>query len=416
MSMLLRRLLLTVAAMLALVFAACAATAMAISPSEALIAANNWRAEAGIPPIASMNPDWNTGCALHNLYMAANGLGHDEDPAKPYYTDAGSLAGYGSVLSEGEQDPKSAWSDAVYHRVDVLKPRLRLAGFDASHGFTCMQLHGQDAPSIDNSPAARTADLTLYTWPPDGAIDQPLVSVREIPDPIDEAGDDSLGYPISISVNGPWESQQVAFVESALTVATLTAQDGITVPVFISQRWNQGFQPDGTMGVFPLDPLRGATTYTVHVEGTITANLFVHYPVTRTDFPFNKTWSFRTYRDDAGGNPDALKLRLSGPRTQKLGRKGRIIVFARCGEDCTFALSGRLSVSNPSKSFRLRKVTKRLTAGKRTKVTLRPSKKAFRAAKRTLRRHKRVRAKLAATANDQAGNTDTAKRTLRLTR
>ena len=75
-----------------------------------------------------------------------------------------------------------------------------------------------------------------------------------------------------------------------------------------------------------------------------------------------------------------------------------------------------MRVPNTSRTYRLRPASAGAAAG--ATVTLRPklSKKARRAVLRALRRKRRVVAKITVTARDRAGNTQTAKRTIRLAR
>jgi hypothetical protein len=120
-----------------------------------------------------------------------------------------------------------------------------------------------------------------------------------------------------------------------------------------------------------------------------------------------------------GGAPsdtDPPPASLAGSKTQKLG--GSVSVTVACtsvSEDCIADASGRLSVPGASKVFRLKAVRgKRVARGTRARIRLRIPKKARGAAKRALRKGKRVRATVKVVVRDASGNARTLKRTIRL--
>jgi peptidoglycan/xylan/chitin deacetylase (PgdA/CDA1 family) len=103
-------------------------------------------------------------------------------------------------------------------------------------------------------------------------------------------------------------------------------------------------------------------------------------------------------------------------KVRKRQRIGKLYVTAAMIEGGTLSASATVSVPNVSRVFKFKRVTKPAVAGKRVKLRLRISKKGLRAAKRALRRHKRLKAKITITATDAVGNSKSAKRTVKLRR
>ena len=105
---------------------------------------------------------------------------------------------------------------------------------------------------------------------------------------------------------------------------------------------------------------------------------------------------------------------LSGRRRQDLGR--RVAVRVACDEACTAVGRGRLRIARSGKKRRLKRTTTSIAAGESAKLRLAVPRKTRRAARRALRRGKRVRAKLTVVTSDAAGNRSKTRRTVRLTR
>jgi hypothetical protein len=97
-------------------------------------------------------------------------------------------------------------------------------------------------------------------------------------------------------------------------------------------------------------------------------------------------------------------------------RDGRVAVWVTASEAATVTAKGTLSVASQANTHRLRSATAKVVAGKRERMMLRLSKKTRRAARRALRRGKRLRMTVSVTLRDAAGNTGTAKRSVHLKR
>jgi hypothetical protein len=111
----------------------------------------------------------------------------------------------------------------------------------------------------------------------------------------------------------------------------------------------------------------------------------------------------------------APTVTLGAARSQKLSRKGDIVVSAQCNEACTVSASAAVTVGKAAKTFRTAKVTRTLAAGKKISLRLKFPKKALRTIRRALRR-KALKVTVSVSTKDRAGNTKTSKRTIRLKR
>ena len=118
-----------------------------------------------------------------------------------------------------------------------------------------------------------------------------------------------------------------------------------------------------------------------------------------------------------GKDTQAPLLVLDLSTVQRLRRSG-IKVVAQSDERATASLSGVLSVPRvrASKSYRLKRVTSTLEARTKKTLKLKFSGKAYRSARRALRKRKRVRARLTVKLVDVSGNAATEKRTVSLRR
>jgi hypothetical protein len=97
-------------------------------------------------------------------------------------------------------------------------------------------------------------------------------------------------------------------------------------------------------------------------------------------------------------------------------RDGRVAVWVTATEAATVTATGTLGIASHASTHRLRTATARVVARKRERMLLRLSKKTRRAARRALRRGKRLHVRVSVTLRDAAGNTGTAKRSVRLKR
>lgn len=113
----------------------------------------------------------------------------------------------------------------------------------------------------------------------------------------------------------------------------------------------------------------------------------------------------------------APSLALSLSSTQDVLAKRAVTVTVTSDENATATGSGTLNSPGASRVFKLRPAASRvIAAGKKSRLRLRVTRKALRAARRSLLRGKRVRARVTVRVRDAAGNIATAKRTVKVKR
>ena len=112
------------------------------------------------------------------------------------------------------------------------------------------------------------------------------------------------------------------------------------------------------------------------------------------------------------GAPDVAPLcvRVSIARRQAALRRG-LRVRVACAEACRLAVAAKISGV-----ARFRGVTRSLAAGQTVQVRLKLSRRGSVRVRRALRRHRRLTARVALTARDQAGNTSRSGRNVEVRR
>ncbi|TMC54778.1 MAG: hypothetical protein E6J20_02245 [Chloroflexi bacterium] len=245
---------------------------------------NAWRASVGLPNLTE-NTTWSAGDASHAYYMVKTGLvTHGEDPANPYYTAAGDVAGQNSNIfvssSTATTDSQSIdwWMAAPFHAMAMMDPRLSSTGFGSYRDTTTSPW--QMGAAVDTSHGNSSA-LGLYTLPtffPGNGSTEPLTSYsgNETPNP-QAACPGYSGLPIFIEVGGNISTTAGAHTLSANGTLLNTCTIDSTNASFASYlTWR------GAVILMPQNPLVSGTTYVV----TLTVNLVPY------------TWSFTV-----GGGP-----------------------------------------------------------------------------------------------------------------
>lgn len=110
-----------------------------------------------------------------------------------------------------------------------------------------------------------------------------------------------------------------------------------------------------------------------------------------------------------------LRLRLGGPRRQRLTRRG-LLVRARCNERCRLRALGALTLRRRGARIRLREVHRSLAPNRSAALRLKVSGGSLTAVGRALARGRRVSAIVTVRVRDTRGNLRTAQRTIRLRR
>ena len=239
--------------------------AHAFTAGEIVAALNAQRAANGIPAGIVERPDWSQRCVKHNDYEKQNGgvLTHEEDPAKPGYTEDGKWAGQNSVLASG-----SSWANgnpfehAPIHLHQLLAARLAEQGADEHDGLVC-------ATTWPGMTRPHPAGGVVYAYPGDGRTGVPPSEiVHESPFvPGDFVGlpeGTKTGPHVYVMVDGPWNDARTR-IDSATLTGPEGAVDVRRVDNFTDQI-GQYLPPGGIL--IPAKPLRGATTYTAAVSAT----------------------------------------------------------------------------------------------------------------------------------------------------
>jgi hypothetical protein len=161
-------------------------------------------------------------------------------------------------------------------------------------------------------------------------------------------------------------------------------------------------------------------TYYVHVGGFVPSFCPTIDALTCRD-EFSPLMKLVVPGGDAPAGPAAASA-SADTRTAfaalSVGRRSvrSLSVRAAMDEAGTIIANGTVSVPGSARVYKFRTTSARATPGKAVRLRLRLSKRAVRAVKKSLRRHRRVLARLTITARDNAGNTKIEKRTVRLKR
>jgi hypothetical protein len=115
---------------------------------------------------------------------------------------------------------------------------------------------------------------------------------------------------------------------------------------------------------------------------------------------------------DGAGDTTRPGITSSARRRQDVDR---LVVAVRLSEGARLTVSASVNVPVTARTLRFKTVRRTVAAGVRTRVRLRLTRARLRAVKQALRRGRRLTARVKITARDAAGNTSTARRSLRLT-
>jgi hypothetical protein len=116
------------------------------------------------------------------------------------------------------------------------------------------------------------------------------------------------------------------------------------------------------------------------------------------------------------GTTDTVAPTLSFVDARKTQDVDKLGLTLRLDEIADVTVTGTVGVPGASKVYRIKKVTKRVAAGKRTRIGLKLSKKARKAIKKALNRGQKLKAKLKVTAEDLAGQRTVRRPSIKLKR
>jgi len=112
----------------------------------------------------------------------------------------------------------------------------------------------------------------------------------------------------------------------------------------------------------------------------------------------------------------APRLKLSGPKVQRIGKRNKVIVFARCDTHCAINAFVKASVPGASKIFRSNRLKARLPAAERIKLRLKFRKRALRTIRHALLHRQRLKATARVVATGPSGTRRRASHTVKLRR
>jgi hypothetical protein len=103
--------------------------------------------------------------------------------------------------------------------------------------------------------------------------------------------------------------------------------------------------------------------------------------------------------------PQSLSLTLKRVKAKTLLKRGRLVIYATCDQACTLTVTGKLTirVGRRLRAYKVRRLVVHLAAGKRTKLSLRLTKRGKKAVVRSLRKHRRVTVRLRGVATGASG-------------
>lgn len=247
----------------------------------------------------------NAAASGHSNYLKerfAEGIlpGHTEDPAKSAFyaataperaaragfegTSSGDLLSYytlGTTADYGDSLVRAMMA-TVYHMAGMLDGNRNVgisvsyAGDSAPTGFKLAALVWQAGTATG---VPRQEPNTLVSYPCDGSTGLQPYMYGENPDPFS-----SMGFKADAGVGHPLYFRAPAGKAIRITAATLTSQDGKSIPVTPYHAENDPTKQLGNHQAFviPREALAENTSYTAQVMGTINGETFSRNMVFRT--------------------------------------------------------------------------------------------------------------------------------------
>lgn len=246
---------------------------------------NCYRNLLGLPGVRS-HPALNAAARAHAAYIVANdAYGHQEtDPASPEFTgewvaDRAAAAGYAwdamdfdvqEVVAYSSNGADAAlavdhWIEAVYHRVPLLRPEILEIGVGQAGDFDVV---------LVVSPWEPAGDLQRVVLPADGQFGVPTSfdSDTESPDPSPRG---VVGYPVSVSIQGPWTGpfEDPHGLRLDAGASSITGPDGPVAFAVLDPSSDTSLREDAFL--LADAPLAAGTTYELVLSGTAGGEPFV---------------------------------------------------------------------------------------------------------------------------------------------
>ncbi len=238
---------------------------------------NAVRAQAGLPPVVE-NRAWSDGAAKHARYMVKNDyVGHDEDPANPWFTPEGRDAGRaGNVLvsSNGEMSAEEAidmWMQGPFHALGLLDPALRETGFGLYREEIGVRHFGATIDVLRGRKGVPAEVTFPVMWPGDGATVALTSYVgNEFPDPLSPCPgyQAPTGLPVVVQFGGGTGTPRVeahAFRRGNVALEHCVFDETSYTNESPEMEWwgRNLLNARDAVILVPRDPLEPGSTYTV---------------------------------------------------------------------------------------------------------------------------------------------------------
>ena len=256
----------------------------------------NWfnfrRRQAGLPELLR-NTTIDGAAQSHSDYQRQNNtITHSQTVGKPGYTGTEllqrlSVAGYqfaprtayayGEVISSTGDASGFYMAEelvtAIYHRFVIMEPAFKEAGSGSAVSTNGTYYFTTDF-AANNGYGNGVGSGGLATYPFANQVHVPVLfnSDYESPDPV--AGQNEVGYPISVHANIGATVQVGSF--------SVTPRGGSPLAVKLLVNQNDSETPRSAAAIVPLRVLNANTTYDVQFIGSVDGN------------PVNRNWSFQT--------------------------------------------------------------------------------------------------------------------------
>jgi FHA domain-containing protein/cysteine-rich secretory family protein len=252
---------------------------------------NRYRQASGLAPVTEANA-LSSADEKHARYLVANQADvirtgkigasiHDEDPARPYFTQegktAGALSDVDAVYSDPPETPEVSWAidnwiTGPFHRMWLLNPALRQVGY----GQFCEKGICAAALNIQSGIEADPEATAPVMYPPDGAtIRNGKFSVEESewPDPLATCDYRTpTGMPITLQIGGsaPAGLEEYSLSRNGVSVASCAfdASSYRSSDAVAKQRVKSQLAHFAAIVMVPKEPLVPGATYRVKITAS----------------------------------------------------------------------------------------------------------------------------------------------------
>lgn len=249
---------------------------------EWLARVNYYRAMVKLPPVTE-EPVLSDGDLKHARYLVENYLGsgksgtelggaaHQEDASRPWYTPEGFTAAQSSDVAYGctpfkAQDEIDGWVSGPFHRLSVMNPGLRSAGFGSYTKEDCW------AAALDVHLVAESRPLSRpVEFPPDGVTVPLLFEKGEWPDPLTSCPGytSPTGLPVTIAfgsgVDARFSAHSLTEDGRPIEYCAFDATTYANPDSFAEDRGRNVLKGFGAAVLIPREPLRPGASYAVSI-------------------------------------------------------------------------------------------------------------------------------------------------------